>query len=117
MRGVLNLTALITFLNRGENTAEPLDLAEFFEDRSFDRALGRFNSGRASKHVHGVLKDSRFLEENGLTMRGETNPFLTRRGERFVRAVGVTRVRRVDVSEDQFRRGAREIIFELRRNQ
>src|SRR5260370_4495083 len=47
-------------------------------------------------------------------MRGEPNPFFARCGERLIRAVGVTRIGRIHVSEYQFRRGAGEIIFKLR---
>src|SRR5436853_6354092 len=99
MRGILNLAALVTLLDRGEDAAESLDLAEFFENRGFDRALGCFYPGRASKHVHRVLKDTGLFEQDGLTVRREPNPFFARRGERFVRAVRVTRVGRVDVRD------------------
>ena len=50
-------------------------------------------------------------------MRGKTNPFFARRGERFVGAVRMTRVGAVHISQHQFRRGAREIIFELGRDE
>src|SRR5438067_1982705 len=72
---------------------------------------------RAAQHVHGVLKDSGFFEENGLSMRCKTYPFFARGGERFVGAVRMARVGAVHISQHQFRRGAREIILELGRDE
>src|SRR5438067_1602552 len=80
-------------------------------------ALDCFHSGRAAQHVHGVLKDSGFFEENGLSMRCKTYPFFARGGERFVGAVRMARVGAVHISQHQFRRGAREIILELGRDE
>src|ERR1039458_5555917 len=62
MRGALDLTALITILDRGQDSAHPLDLAKFLQDRCFNRALDRFHSGRATQHVHGVFKNAGLLE-------------------------------------------------------
>ena len=69
MRGVLDLAALVTILDRGKNSAHSLDLAKLFENRRFDCALDRFHAGRSAQHIHGVLKDSRLFEQDGLPMR------------------------------------------------
>ena len=117
MRRVLDLAALITIFHRSHHAAETFDLAEFLQDRRFHCALHCLHTGRAGQHIHRVLKDARFIEQDRLPVRGESDPLFARRGEWFVRAVRVTRIRAVHVREHQFGRGAREIIFKLRRDQ
>ena len=99
MRGILDLAALITFFDRGQHAAEPFDLAEFVENRRFYCALDRFHPGRSAQHVHGVLENSRLLEQDRLPVRGKPNPFFAWCGERLVGAIGMTRIRGVHVSQ------------------
>ena len=48
MRGVLNLTALITILDRPHDSAEPFDFAELLQDRRLHRALDCLHSRRTA---------------------------------------------------------------------
>src|SRR2546430_4830762 len=64
-----------------------------------------------------MFKNAGLLEQDRLTVRGEPDPFFAWSRERFVRAVRVTRIGRVHVSEHQFGSGAGEIIFKFRGDQ
>ncbi len=113
MRCVLDLAPLIPFFHGSKHAPEPLDLAELFEDRRFHSALDCFHAGRTAQHVHGVFENAGLLKQDRLPVRGEPDPFFARRRERFVRAVGMTRIRRVHVRQDQFRGRPGEIVFEF----
>ena len=107
MGRVLDLAALITMFDRGNDAAELLDLPEFLQHRFLHRALDRLHSGRTAQHVHGVFKDAGLIEQDGLAVRGETNPFFARGGERLVRTVGMAGVGAVHVGEHELGGGSR----------
>ena len=62
-------------------------------------------------------EEAGFFQQDGLRMRGEADVFLARRREGFVGAVAVAGVGGVDVREQQLDRSAREIVFELMRDE
>ena len=99
MGGVLDLTALEPVFHRRKDTTEPLDLAELIENRRLHRALHCFHARRAAQHIHSVFENAGLLEQDCLPVRGEPDPFFARRRERFVRAVRMTRISGVYVSE------------------
>src|SRR5205809_873332 len=70
-----------------------------FENRRFYCPFDRFHPGRSAQHVHGVLENSRLLEQDRLPVRGKPNPFFAWCGERLVGAIGMTRIRGVHVSQ------------------
>ena len=113
MRGVLDLAALITMFDRGITPPSRSISRNSSRIAVLDRALDRLHSGRTAQHVHGVLKDAGLLEQDRLAVGGQADPFFARRGERLVRAVGVTRVGAVHVGEHQLGRGARQVVLEL----
>src|SRR6266550_4757759 len=104
---------MIPFFHRGEHAPKPFDLAELFQDRRFHCALDRFHAGRTAQHVHRVFENAGLLQQDRLPVRGEPDPFFARRCERFIRAVGMTRVRGVHVGQNQFRGRSGEIVFEF----
>ncbi len=117
MGGILDLAALVTFLDGRQHAAEPFDFAKFIQNRRFHCALDRFHAWRPAQHVHGVFKNTRLFQEDGLCVRGEPDPFFARRGEWLVGAIGMAGVGGVHVRENQLRRRAGEVVLELGGNQ
>ena len=90
MGRILNLAALIPILDCREYSTQFLDLPKFIEDRLFNRSLDRFHAGRAAQHIHRMFKNTRFLQQNCLTVCGKANPFFAGSGERLIGAVRMT---------------------------
>ena len=101
----------------GEHPAEALDLAELAQDSVFHGLLDDLHAGRAGEGVLHVPEEARFLEQDGLCVRGEAHVFLARGGERLVGAVAVRGVRRIHVSQQQLDGGPGEVVLELMRDE
>src|SRR6266699_57471 len=117
MGGGLDLAALVTMFDGRQHSAQPVNFPELVQDAFLHGPFDDFHSGRSGQRVHQEFEQARFLEEDGLRLRRETDIFLARCRERFVRAVAVTGVSPVDVGEHQFDRGAGEVVFEFLRDE
>src|SRR5437867_1984745 len=111
MRRRLDLAPLIAEFCRGQDSPELIDLPEFVQDSFLESAFENLHSGRAGERIHHKLKKPGFLQHDGLSVSCEANVLLARRGKRFVRAVAMTGVGRIHVSEQQLDGGARQVVL------
>lgn len=76
-----------------------------------DGALNDLHARRTGQRIHHESKQARLLEQNSLRMGGELDIFGAWDGKGFIRAVAMTRVGSIDVSEHQLHGSTGEIIL------
>jgi hypothetical protein len=76
-----------------------------------DGALDDLHARRTGQGIHHELKQARLLEQNSLRMGGELDIFGAWGGKGLIRAIAMTRVGSIDVSEHQLHGSTGEVIL------
>src|SRR5258708_6108578 len=117
MASLLNLASLVALFLSCQNAADRIDFAKHGENRLLNLPFQEQQPRRSTEYVHHVFKDTRLLDDNGLSVRGQACVFFRGCGKWLIGGIAVTGIGVVQIRHHELDRSSSEVILKFCRDE